>query len=125
MTKKEKQKANSLNLSIILVGFLFIFSSCEEKPKKLPYIGNFDLEYKQVDGKTIVDTIYPIIPEFSYFNEDSVLVNKNDFKDKVWVAEFFFATCPTICSTRKLQNIQKKYNFYLSLSIQAMINLLF
>jgi protein SCO1/2 len=110
MTKKEKQKANSIYLSILLFGFLFVFSSCEEKPKKLPYIGNFDLEYKQVDGKTLVDTIYPVIPEFHYFNEDSVLVSNKDYKDKVLIAEFFFATCPTICPimNSQLKNLNKE-----------------
>jgi protein SCO1/2 len=89
---------------------MFFLVSCEEKKPKLPYIGNFDLVYKKVDGKTIADTVYPTIPNFSYLNEDSVLVTNETFKNKVWIAEFFFATCPTICPimNSQLKNLNKE-----------------
>lgn len=85
------------NIALILFSSV-LFIACESKPKsKLPYIGNFDIAFKKVNGKTVVDTLYPTIPTFSYRNEDSVLVSNKNFKDKIWIVEFFFATCPTIC----------------------------
>jgi len=98
----------------ILVAFVscFLFlTSCDSKSKsKLPFIGNFDLEYKKIDGKTIVDTIYPVIPPFNYFNEDSVLVTNKDYRNRIWIVEFFFATCPTICPimNSQLKNLNKE-----------------
>jgi len=43
-------------------------------------------------------------------NEDSVWVTNKDFKNKIWVAEFFFATCPTICPimNSQLKNLNKE-----------------
>lgn len=87
--------------------FYFIFSisilvSCSEKKEKihvLPFIGNFDIEYKLVDGVEVIDTIYPTIPFFYFLNQDSVVVKSTDMKGKVWIADFFFTTCPTICPT--------------------------
>jgi protein SCO1/2 len=113
MIKKEKQ----IRLNRVLLSFLaiiFILASCEEKKPKLPYIGNYDLVYKKVDGKTITDTVYPTIPAFSYFNEDSVLVTKETFNNKVWIAEFFFATCPTICPimNSQLKNLNEETRKY-------------
>jgi protein SCO1/2 len=94
--------------------FIFLLTACSEKPKRLPFIGNFDLEYKEVDGKTIVDTVYPTIPNFSYLNEDSVIVTNKTYKNKVWVAEFFFATCPTICPimNTQLKNLNRETKQY-------------
>lgn len=82
----------SVSISSILV-------SCSDTEKKavLPFIGNYDLEYKLVDGKEVIDTIYPTIPFFSYRNQDSVVVTSKDLKGKVWIADFFFTTCSTIC----------------------------
>jgi protein SCO1/2 len=82
--------------------FILIVASvaCADKKTKtrvLPIIGNYDIEYKTVDGKEVEDTIFPKIPSFRFLNEDSVWVTNKDFKGKVWIAEFFFASCPTIC----------------------------
>jgi len=113
MIRKEKQsRLNKALFSIFTI--MFILASCEEKKPKLPYIGNFDLVYKKVDGQTITDTVYPTIPNFSYLNEDSVLVTNETFKNKVWIAEFFFATCPTICPimNSQLKNLNKETKEY-------------
>jgi len=37
------------------------------------------------------------VPPFSFYNQDSILVSDLDYKGKVFVVEFFFASCPTIC----------------------------
>jgi protein SCO1/2 len=113
MIKNEREMRNK-GLIIPVLIFNFLLTACSEKPKRLPFIGNFDLEYKKVDGKTVVDTVYPIIPNFSYLNEDSVIVTNKTYKNKVWVAEFFFATCPTICPimNTQLKNLNRETKQY-------------
>lgn len=37
------------------------------------------------------------VPKFNFVNQDSVQVDNSFFNDKVYVVEFFFTTCPTIC----------------------------
>lgn len=76
-----------------------ILYSCTETKKQrvLPIVGNYDIEYKKVDGKEIADTIYPKIPQFKYLNQDSTWINSDSYKSKVWIANFFFTSCPTIC----------------------------
>ena len=85
--------------------------SCTEKKaeKALPYLGNYDLEYKLVDGKEVVDTIYPTIPFFYFRNQDSIIVKSTQLKGKVWIADFFFTTCSTICPgmTRKMKELNE------------------
>lgn len=37
------------------------------------------------------------VPEFTFLNQDSLFISNEDFKGKVYVAEFFFTSCPSIC----------------------------
>lgn len=72
----------------------------ENTPKQvLPYLGFKDIE-KNGD---ITDTIYHKIPEFAFLNQDSVLITDKDLQGKVYVADFFFTHCPTICPTMTQQ----------------------
>lgn len=84
---------------------LVIFTACGEdkKVRVLPLIGQYDIEYKTVDGVEVEDTIYPTIPAFTYLNQDSTEVTAESMKGKIWVADFFFSTCPTICPTMTTQ----------------------
>jgi protein SCO1/2 len=59
-----------------------------------------------VDGKTIVDTIYATVPNFSFVNQDSLPCTQENLKGKIYVADFFFTTCPTICPIMKKQMLR-------------------
>lgn len=50
-------------------------------------------------------------PRFNLINQDSIAISDVDFKDKVYVLEFFFSTCPTICPkmNKNMLEIEKKY----------------
>ena len=37
------------------------------------------------------------VPSFEFTNQDGKLISNAFYKDKVYVIEFFFTTCPTIC----------------------------
>lgn len=49
------------------------------------------LSYLEIEGKNRK------MPNFTFRNQDSLLINNSDYKNKVYVVEFFFTTCPTIC----------------------------
>ena len=51
------------------------------------------------------------VPDFSFLDQDSVLVTNKDYLGKVYVVEFFFTTCPTICPvmTKNLVEIEKTF----------------
>ena len=110
--------------ALILFGYLLV--SCQpSQPIPLPKLGNYDVVYDKKNGKEIIDSIYSTIPIFHYLNEDSIRVTNSDFKNKVWIVEFFFATCPTICPIMNQQlkklvtqtDNYKKHIQFLSFSI--------
>jgi protein SCO1/2 len=81
-----------------------VLVSCKRE-SLLPIYGDRDYTYE--NGK-IVDTIFHEIPEFSFLNQDSVWVAKKDVLGRVFVADFFFSTCPTICPkmTSQMKRLQ-------------------
>jgi protein SCO1/2 len=109
---KHAQNVNTLICLLALITGLVACKDSRQKP--LPILGNYDLNYRVQDGKTNTDTIYQVIPDFQFFNEDSILVTKDTYKNKVWISEFFFATCPSICPimNTQLKNVEKALKRY-------------
>ncbi|WP_037300868.1 SCO family protein [Runella limosa] len=88
---------------LIIVLALFSLWSCSGSSERLPILGERDTVKKMVDGKEIVDTVYHTIPDFKFVNQEGDTVSAQNFNDKIYVADFFFTTCPTICPVMKKQ----------------------
>lgn len=89
-----------------------VLYSCQSgNQKTLPIIGERNTVERVVDGQTVVDTIYPTIPAFHFLNQDSLPISDKDFDNKVYVADFFFTHCPSICPTMQ-RNLLKVYEKY-------------
>ena len=85
---------------------IIINYSCNNSQQKLPILGNRDAITKTVNGKEITDTLYHQIPNFEFINQDSVKITQKNFAGKIYVADFFFTTCPTICPKMKTQMLR-------------------
>ncbi len=74
--------------------FPFLLLSCGGGEKsKLAYVGSSI----EVNAEGKLDTVGHKIPSFLFMNQDSVMVGSQDYEGKIYVADFFFTTCPTIC----------------------------
>ncbi len=91
--------------------FIVLQSCSNQSDIKLPILGNREPVERIVDGKTMVDTIYQTIQPFSYFNQDSILVTEKDFDGKIYIADFFFTSCNSICPImhRNMLDVYKKF----------------
>ena len=100
-------------MKTLLIGWfsltVILFTSCQQK--KLPIIGESEIVKKVVDGREVEETIYPKIPDFSFQNQNGETVTGKSFDGKIYVADFFFTTCPTICPVMK-KNMLKVYALY-------------
>jgi protein SCO1/2 len=81
-----------IQLSKISLVFLVLLGCQQEK--KLPFLG------PKIIGKQ-GDTLYHAIPNFKFLNQDSLWISEKDMAGKIYVADFFFTTCPTICPKMK------------------------
>ena len=106
----KKFKSIGLFLIIITFGILFI-----------PKIINRIIDNKVVDNNRLTSAS-PLqfifingeakkVPDFTFFNQDSLIISNEDFNDKVYVAEFFFTSCPTICPimNKNMKKIENKF----------------
>ena len=89
--------ALSAILSIALI------SGCgNSSSQKLPILGRTMYE----ETPNGLDTVYHTIPDFSFVDQDSMVVTHETFDGKIYVTDFFFGTCPTICPVMKQQMLR-------------------
>ena len=87
-------------------------AACQQSPEaKLPILGEREAVTRTVDGQTITDTVYHSIADFRFLNQDSVLIDNHTFENGVYIANFFFTHCPSICPTMQ-RNVLKVYDKY-------------
>ena len=84
---------------------LLVFS-CGLKNERLPVLGRKEIKNVSFEGKIVADTVYHTIRDFSFTNQDGEEVTQDAFKDKIYIADFFFTTCPTICPIMKTQMLR-------------------
>ncbi len=57
------------------------------------------------------DSIYPKIKDFSFTDQDSTIVTNKTFENKIYIADFIFLSCPTICPKMNFE-LNKVYEIY-------------
>src|SRR5690606_23898791 len=88
---------------------LFSAVACQQSTKTtLPILGEREPVTRTVDGQTVTDTVYHTIADFQLLNQDSVLIDNHVFENGVYIANFFFTHCPSICPTMQ-RNLLKVY----------------
>lgn len=83
---------------LLFISLLSIIAACQKKDKPLPVFGQREL----VNG----DTVYHTIAKFQFVNQDSSLVTNETFRDQIYVSDFFFTSCRTICPIMKTQMLR-------------------
>ena len=79
--------------------------------KPLPIINPTDLKKELVDPELLAVGQGHTIGNFSFTNQDGITITEKEIENKVFVAEYFFSTCKSICPimNQQMQRIQKTY----------------
>ena len=80
------------------------------KPKKtLPIYNPADVNPELVDSTVQYVEKYHTIADFSFTNQNGKTVTQKDYEGKIYVADFFFTTCQSICPkmTANMVDVQK------------------
>jgi len=94
-------------LSVIIITIIYSVL----KPKKvLPIYQPAQISAELVDSTLQHVKKYHTIADFSLTNQNGATVTQADYADKMYVADFFFTTCQTICPimTDHMKEIQEK-----------------
>ena len=101
-----------IGLSIIIWGIISVslFYSILKPVEKLPIYQPASVNSELVDTTIVHKINYHKISDFSLTNQNGETVTQNKFDNKIYVADFFFTTCQSICPimTKNMKEIQDK-----------------
>jgi protein SCO1/2 len=83
-----------LMLSAIIISIIYSILDVE---KPLPIYQPAMVNFEMVDSTIQYKKKYHTIADFSLINQNGETITQNDYKGKIYVADFFFTTCQTIC----------------------------
>src|SRR6185312_9720546 len=93
---------------------VLLYAACNTAGKKtLPYYGEREPVTKTVNGQTVTDTIYQTIPAFRFVDQYGDSVTNKTLDGNIYVADFFFTSCPSICPIMH-RNMLNVYNAFKS-----------
>jgi protein SCO1/2 len=95
-----------LGLSCILLFLSCQTNTTSENKFKLPVIGE-----KKLAGTEGTDTIYHTIQPFTFVNQFNELITEKTIENKIYVTDFFFATCQSICPKMSSQLVHVQNAF--------------
>ena len=96
----------------IAVVILYLFYNALTPKKKLPIFQPNDVNYALVDSSIQHVKRFHKIKSFEFLNQNGKIVSEKDYEGFIYVADFFFTTCPSICpimtdNMLKIQNYVK------------------
>jgi len=102
-----------LFISLWLIGsviVLYLFKDALTPKNKLPVFQPAMVNYELVDSTLQFVKKFHKISDFKLINQNGKVVTNSDYENKIYVADFFFTTCPSICPimTDNMIKIQKK-----------------
>ena len=107
----KKRKFFLLFFLIFSIVFLTIAYQLLNPKKKLPIMNPSDVNPELVDSTVQFISKYHTINDFSFINQNGKIITQKDYADKIYVADFFFTTCKTICPimTSNMGDVQKAF----------------
>jgi protein SCO1/2 len=111
--KKNKYTYVWVSLVILVFGILFI-PKIVNRIQGGTVVENDRLNKQDNEGElayVLANNQKRRVPPFAFVNQDSLLITDKDYIGKVYVVEFFFTTCPSICPVmnKNLVEIQDEF----------------
>jgi protein SCO1/2 len=98
---------------IVLIVFsvvtISLFYSALKPQKTLPIYNPSDVNPELVDSTIQYKSKYHTIADFSFVNQNGDTITQKNYEGKIYVADFFFTTCGSICPkmSTNLTEVQK------------------
>ena len=95
-----------LALSCVIIVLMY---QALKPEKRLPVYQPSMVNPELVDSTLVYVKKYHSIADFKLINQNGDTISQADYADKIYIADFFFTTCPTICPvmTANMADIQQ------------------
>jgi protein SCO1/2 len=100
-----------LILLVVAIGFAYWMTLQQQSDKVLPVINPRDVKPEMVDPELLNRGMGHRIGDFAFPNQFGDTITKEDVRGKVFVVEYFFTTCGTICPrmTEQMTRVQQRF----------------
>lgn len=98
-------------LLVFSVITIYLFYMALKPSKMLPIYNPSDVNPELVDTTVQYISKYHTIADFSFTNQNGKTITQKDYEGKIYVADFFFTTCSSICPkmTTNMVEVQKAF----------------
>lgn len=93
----KKYRLFIVTITVISVACITLFYFALKPKKTLPIYTPSMVNPELVDTTVQHIANHHYIPDFAFTNQNGKIITSKDYEGKVYVADFFFTTCPTIC----------------------------
>ena len=106
-----KNKWRILFMAILCGGIMASFQYALTPDKTLPILQPDKFDPTLVDDSMLFVKKYHKIAPFQLVNQNGDTITDKDYDNKIYVADFFFTTCPTICPvmTKNMTLVQEEF----------------
>ena len=106
----QKMYKTRLIYTCILI-FTMVFSCNQVNEKQLPIYNPVDFEQKLVDKSLRNINKNHTVSDFNLTNQNGDVITSKDYENKIYVVDFFFTSCPSICPimTNNMLKIQDEF----------------
>lgn len=81
----------------VSMGIMYLFYNALKPKPTLPIYQPSMVTSELVDSTVQYVKKYHRISDFKLINQNGETITQDTYKDKIYIADFFFTTCPTIC----------------------------
>ena len=98
-------------MAVFSVGMIYAIYTLLTPDKKLPIFNPSDVNPKLVDESVVHIRRNHKVADFSLINQNGDTITQDNYKNKIYVADFFFTRCMTICPvmTNNLGKLQEVF----------------
>lgn len=99
------------NINVFFLLLIAVLSCKESSNRVLPIYNPSDFNPKLVDKDLQSKSAYHNVSDFNLINQNGQTVTQENYQDKIYVTDFFFTTCKTICPamTNNMAKIQEEF----------------
>ncbi|WP_237275173.1 SCO family protein [Tenacibaculum ovolyticum] len=113
---KQLGKCERKQVIFTLLVLMLVFTSCKieskvNKETTLPFFNSAEFTPEWIaKGSSEYNNIHTV-PDFNLINQEGKTITKHYYRDKIYVTDFFFATCPGICPVleKNMSKLQEEY----------------
>lgn len=113
MTLIQKLKSSKIPIALTVIGILVVIFFLSRRSSELPVYSPHDFNPELVDVSLQNMENHHTVADFKLTNQNGEVITQSDYNNKIYVTDFFFTRCPSICPIMS-NNMEKLQQIFLN-----------